>query len=356
MKALIAMSGGVDSSVAAFIMKKKGYDCTGCTMRLYENDMIGKDLLDTCCSLENTQDARSVCDRIGIPYKIFHFENLFTEEVIEPFAAAYERGHTPNPCIECNRCLKFDHLYSKMDEAGCDVLVTGHYAMITYDEEKKRYLLHKARDAKKDQSYVLYMLTQEMLSRICFPLGEYTKDEIRKIAAENGFVNAQKHDSQDICFVPDGKYGEFLERYRKTTYPEGDFKDKEGRVLGRHKGYVRYTIGQRKGLGISAECPLYVTDIDPVSNTVTLGKNEDLFSNELIAGNINLISVDRIDEPMRVKAKIRYRQTEQPATVIMTDEDHIKVTFDEPQRAITKGQAAVFYDGDTVVGGGTIIG
>ena len=213
MKALIAMSGGVDSSVAAQIMASRGFDCVGCTMRLYENDVIGKDLLDTCCSLENTQDARSVTEKIGIPYHIVHYENLFTKEVIEPFIDEYLHGRTPNPCIECNRCLKFEHLFSKMKELDCDVLATGHYARTKYDPERGRYLLLKALDPAKDQSYVLYVLTQEQLAHVQFPLGDQDKTKTREIAAESGFNNAQKHDSQDICFVPDGDYAGFIERY-----------------------------------------------------------------------------------------------------------------------------------------------
>ena len=355
MRALIAMSGGVDSSVAAKLMTQQGYDCVGCTMRLYENDMIGQDLLDTCCSLESTEDARSVTDSIGIPYHIFHYEQLFEKEVIEPFVKEYEAGRTPNPCIECNRCMKFSHLFEKMKQLDCDVVVTGHYAGIDYDKASGRYLLKKAADPSKDQSYVLYCMTQEQLAHTRFPLGNYKKDETRRIAEDQGFRNAKKHDSQDICFVPDGDYVSFMERYRGKTYPPGDFIDKDGNVLGRHKGYVHYTIGQRRGLGIAAEHPLYVVDIRPDTNTVVLGKNEDLFSRELIANKINLISVAKIDQPMRVKAKIRYRHKEQDATVVQIDEDTIKVVFDEPQRAITKGQAVVLYDNDVVVGGGTIL-
>ena len=355
MKALIAMSGGVDSSVSAYRMLEEGYDCVGCTMRLYENDMIGEDLMGTCCSMKDTEDARAVTKKLGMDYHIFHYEQLFCQEVIEPFVRAYEIGETPNPCIECNRRFKFMHLYDKMKMLGCDCIVTGHYARIEYDEIKKRWLLKKGLDDKKDQSYVLYTMTQYQLEHTRFPIGEMTKDEVRRIAEENGFVNAHKQDSQDICFVPDGDYAAFMERYRKKTYPKGAFLDMDGKVIGEHKGYIRYTIGQRKGLGISAEHPLYVVSISPEDNTVTLGQNEDLFSRELDADRINLISVEDIEEPLRIKAKIRYRQTEQPATVVRTGEDRLHITFDEPQRAITKGQAVVMYQGDTVLGGGVII-
>jgi len=353
-KALIAMSGGVDSSVTALLMKQAGFDCCGCTMRLFENDMIGECMLNTCCSLKDTEDARAICNSLDMPYQIFHYENLFRKEVIEEFVKSYEKGQTPNPCIECNRYFKFYHLYEKMEILGCEYIATGHYARIKYDEEKNRYLLLKAVDLTKDQSYVLYTMTQYQLAHTKFPLGEFTKSKTREIASEHGFNNAKKHDSQDICFVPDGDYVGFMERYRNTKYPEGEFKDIHGNVFGKHKGYVRYTIGQRKGLGISSDRPLYVVEIKPEENVVVLGHDEDLFKTELYATNVNLISVDNLDTPMRIKAKIRYRQVEQPATAVMVD-GLLKVTFDEPQRAITSGQAVVLYDGDIVVGGGVIV-
>ena len=355
MKALIAMSGGVDSSVSAYLMCRKGYECIGTTMRLYENDMIGEDLFSSCCSAKDTEDARSVAESLGMEYRILHYEGEFREQVIEPFALAYENACTPNPCIECNRRLKFTALWEKMGQWGCDKLVTGHYARIAYDESRGRYLLKKAVDLSKDQSYVLYMMSQELLSHTVFPLGELEKNRVREIAGEHSFVNAKKHDSQDICFVPDGDYVGFLQRYRQMHYPEGNFVDKNGNILGRHKGIVCYTIGQRKGLGIAAEHPWYVTEIRPKTNEVVLGENEDLFSRRLTAEHINLISTESIEGRMRVKAKIRYRHTEQDATVIQEGKDRLEVIFDEPQRAITPGQAVVLYDKDVVVGGGTII-
>ena len=354
MKALIAMSGGVDSSVTAQIMSKEGYECVGCTMCLFDDDMIGKNISDGCGSPENTKDAKSVTDSIGINHHIFHYEQQFKDKVIEPFVKTYEQGYTPNPCIECNRWMKFGYLFDQMKKLGCDCLATGHYARTDYDSSTGRYLLKKALDDTKDQSYVLYTLTQYQLEHIRFPLGNMTKDHTRQVAYENGFKNADRKDSQDICFVPDGDYVAFMERYRNKHYPEGDFVDRNGNVLGRHKGYVHYTIGQRKGLGVAAGHPIFVVDIDPVNNRVILGENEELFKSELIANDINLISVSKIEGDMRVKAKIRYRHKEQPATVTQIGEDTIRVVFDEPQRAITKGQAVVMYDGDVVVGGGTI--
>ncbi len=352
-KAVIAMSGGVDSSVSAYLMVKRGYECIGATMKLYNNEDIGEKKTNTCCSLDDVADARSVANRLDMPYYVLNFTDRFKEEVIDRFIAAYESGCTPNPCIDCNRYMKFDKLFRRMQELEMDYIVTGHYVR-TDRAENGRYLLKKAVDESKDQSYVLYMLTQEQLAHAIFPLGELEKTEVRRIAEENGFVNAKKHDSQDICFVPNGCYAEFIERQTGKTYPEGDFIGTDGKIYGKHKGIIRYTIGQRKGLGISADRPLYVCDINTSTNTVTLGDNADLMYDELIADNVNLISVEKIDSPVRIKAKIRYNQKEQPALAWQEENGELHIKFDEPQRAITKGQAAVLYDGDVVVGGGTI--
>lgn len=349
------MSGGVDSSVAAYIMKEKGYECMGVTMKLFHNDDVGVSKAHSCCSLDDVEDARSVARQLEIPYYVFGFSDLFKETVIDKFVSAYENGCTPNPCIDCNRFLKFNKLYHRAVELGYDYVVTGHYARIEFDEESGRYLLKKGLDPAKDQSYVLYSLTQEQLSHTQFPLGDMDKPETRKIAEEQGFVSAHKHDSQDICFVQDGDYAHFIETYTGKEFPHGNFVDTSGNILGEHKGIIHYTIGQRKGLGIAFGEPMFVCAINPQTNTVTLGKSSDLFTDTLTAKDINLISVPKIDGAIRLKAKVRYRQTEQWATVTQTDEDTIKVKFDEPQRAITKGQAVVLYDGDTVVGGGTIV-
>ena len=353
-KALIAMSGGVDSSVAAFLIKQQGLDATGVTMKLYDNADIGIARENTCCSDDDIADARAVCARLSIPYYVFNFRDDFNTEVIDRFIKAYENGSTPNPCIDCNRYIKFERLMRRMAELNMDYVVTGHYARIEYDEERKRYLLKKALDDKKDQSYVLYSLTQEQLSHTLFPLGSLNKDEVRKIAEENGFVNAKKHDSQDICFVPDGKYAEFIEGYTGKKYECGDFVDRDGKRLGEHKGIIRYTIGQRKGLGLALPAPMYVLEKDLNNNKVVLGFNDDLFTKELYAEDINFISIKEINEPIRVSAKVRYNQKEQPATV-ERDGDRLHIVFDEPQRAICKGQAVVLYDGDIVVGGGKIM-
>ncbi len=353
-KALIAMSGGVDSSVAAYLMKEAGFDCIGVTMKLFQNEEVGIPKDHTCCSLDDVEDARNVAFHLGIPFHVFNFSDRFEECVIRRFVEAYEKGMTPNPCIDCNRFLKFDKLYARAKELGCDQIVTGHYAQIEKDEESGRFLLKKSVDESKDQSYVLYNLTQDQLSHTHFPLGGMEKAETRKIAEEQNFINAKKHDSQDICFVQDGSYADFIESYTGKEFPEGDFVDREGNVMGRHKGIIRYTIGQRKGLGLSVPEPVYVCRLDMENNNVVLGKNEDLFSTSLVAHDINLISVPEIKEPMSLKAKVRYRQKEQWATVTQPDADTLRVEFEEPQRAITMGQAVVLYDGDIVVGGGTI--
>lgn len=349
------MSGGVDSSVAAFLMKEQGYTCIGATMKLFHNEDIGVCREHTCCSLDDVEDARSVAFSLGIPYYVFNFSQRFREDVMERFVDAYENGRTPNPCIDCNRYLKFDKLFQRAKEIEYDYVVTGHYAQVEYDEVSGRYLLKKALDDTKDQSYVLYSLTQQQLAHVKFPLGNLRKAQVREIAEAQGFVNARKHDSQDICFVQNGSYADFIRQFTGKDYPEGDFVDKDGNVLGRHAGIIHYTLGQRKGLGLALKEPMYVTAIDPVSNTVRLGTHEELFTKELNAGDINLISVAEIEKPMRVKAKVRYRQKEQWATVTQPEKDRLHIVFEEPQRAITAGQAVVLYDDDVVVGGGTIL-
>jgi tRNA-specific 2-thiouridylase len=350
--ALIAMSGGVDSSVAAALTLEKGINAVGCTMRLYENDMVGLDLLGTCCSIEDTKDARAVCDKLGIEYNIYHYEAEFKDKVIEPFVCSYERGETPNPCIRCNKYLKFDSLYKRARELGCDYIVTGHYARI--QEKDGHFYLLKAKDLNKDQSYVLYDLSEEQLAHTLFPLGELTKPEVREIAEKHGFVTSHKSESQDICFVPDGDYAAMIKRYRGKDYPKGDFVDKEGNVLGRHDGIINYTIGQRRGLGIPADRRLYVTSLDVEGNKVILADNIDLFKRELIIRDFHWITGTVPAEGFKCQAKIRYKHKEQPAYVTPLEDGYAKIVFDEPQRAITAGQSAVLYDGDYVLGGGII--
>jgi tRNA-specific 2-thiouridylase len=352
---MIAMSGGVDSSVAACLLKEKGYACTGVTMKLFGNEDIGASRDDVCCSLRDASDARSVAGALDMPHYVFNFSRDFEEQVIGIFVAEYEGGRTPNPCIDCNRYLKFEKLFARARQLGYDFIATGHYARIARDERSGRFLLKKALDRTKDQSYVLYMLTQEQLAHTLFPLGGLKKSEVREIAQARGFVNAKKRESQDICFVPSGNYSEFIERRTGKRSEPGDFVDESGRPLGRHGGLIRYTIGQRRGLGISLRDKLFVCGKSVRENTVTLGGEESLYANVLIAGDFNLVSREFLDGPLRVKAMTRYRQEEQPASVEMTGPDEVKVAFDEPQRAAAPGQAVVLYEDDVVLGGGTIV-
>ena len=352
-KVMVAMSGGVDSSVTACLLQKQGYDIVGATMKLFQNSDVDVPKEKACCSLDDVEDARAVCARLGVPHYVLNMTADFEKEVMERFVRAYEQGFTPNPCIDCNRYMKFERLLHKALTLEMDYVATGHYARI--EKQGDRLVLKKAKDLHKDQSYVLYSLTREQLTHTLFPLGGLTKPEVREIAAENGFVNANKHDSQDICFVPNGDYFSFIEKYTGKAYPAGDFVDLNGKVLGQHKGIIRYTVGQRRGLGLALPASMYVVQKDLEQNRVVLGFNEDLFSKEVYVEDINLTACDRLDRPTRLCAKIRYNQTEQPATVVQTDETHLKIVFDEPQRAVTAGQAAVLYDGDTVVGGGTIV-
>ncbi len=353
--ALIAMSGGVDSSVAAYLMVQRGFRCQGATMRLYHNEALGESGFHTCCSLRDIEDAGEVAYQLDIPYEVLDFTVDFQEKIIRKFIRTYEAGGTPNPCIDCNRYMKFDRLLQSAREKGLFYVVTGHYARIAYSRERDRFLLYKAEDDSKDQSYVLYAMTQEQLAHTLFPLGALRKAQVREIAARLDFVNARKHDSQDICFVPDGDYVRFMEEYTGKRYPPGRFLDLSGQVVGRHRGTVHYTLGQRKGLGLAMGQPVYVCAKDMESNTVTVGPEEALYTRGLLADDMNWFPFPALAEPVRVSAKTRYRQKEQPATVYPAEEGRIRLEFDQPQRAVTPGQAVVLYDGDLVVGGGTIL-
>lgn len=354
-KALIAMSGGVDSSIAAALVKEKGVECIGVTMKLYTNSDIGVKTSGTCCSVDDIADAKNVAFSLGIPHYTFDLMGDFKKNVIDRFVSGYEAGATPNPCIDCNRFIKFVSLYNRAREIGCDTVVTGHYARIQYDKEHKRYKLLKGVDESKDQSYVLYSLTQEQLSHTLFPLGEYKKEEVRIMAEERDLLTAKKSDSQDICFVPDGDYVSFIERYTGKKYECGDFTDKSGKKLGTHKGIIRYTIGQRKGLGLALPEPMYVCKKDMSENRVILGFNSDLMCDCLDADDFNWISFDRPEKPFKCTVKTRYKCKESNALVTPKPDGTVHIDLLEPQRAVTKGQAVVLYNGSEVIGGGTII-
>ena len=346
------MSGGVDSSVAAKLLCDEGYECIGCTMKLYDNCDAGLPRGRTCCSLDDVEDARSVAFSLGMRYYVFNFKDDFREKVIKKFASGYLRGQTPNPCIDCNRYMKFDKLFERATLLGCDKIATGHYARIEFDGEK--YRLKKALDKSKDQSYVLYMLTQEQLAHTLFPLGAMRKSETRAIAEAQGFGNARKRDSQDICFAPDGDYAAAIGRLTGEKSVPGAFVSTDGRVLGEHKGIIHYTVGQRRGLGISHGERLYVCRIDPERNEVVLGEEKDLYRSEAAVSDVHWIFGETPREPVRCAVKIRYRAREQAATVYPEKYGRGRIVFEAPQRTVTPGQAAVFYDGDTVLGGGTI--
>lgn len=340
MQAMIAMSGGVDSSVAALLTLEQGYPCIGATLHLHGSN--------------GAADAEAVARRLGIPFYTFNATEQFDRLVKDHFLQSYEQGLTPNPCVRCNRHLKFGHLLDIAQTMGCDKLVTGHYARICRESATGRYLLKKAADPAKDQSYFLCCMTQHQLSHSLFPLGELPKTEVRRIAEKNGFLNAGKKDSQDICFVPDGDYMAFLESYSGKQYPAGDFLDQRGAVVGRHRGAVGYTLGQRKGLGLAMGQPVYVCGKNMAENTVTVGTEDALFHRGLLANEWNWISIDSLTAPLRVKAKARSRMQEQDATVYPGENGFCRVIFDEPQRAITPGQTVALYEGDTVIAGGTI--
>ena len=354
MRAMIAMSGGVDSSVAALLMQEAGFDCTGVTMRLYRENGFRTGCVKSCCSDEDEETAALVCWQLGIEHEALCFSRDFEQAVIRRFIQEYEAGRTPNPCIDCNRFLKFNALLERAGRDGFDVLATGHYARIEYSETLQRWQLFKALDEKKDQSYVLYMLTQEQLPYLRFPLGDLCKADARRLAETHGLVNAEKRDSQDICFIPDGDYAGFIRRWTGKAYAAGDILDQSGSIVGRHQGLFHYTIGQRRGLGVAAGEPVYVIGKDCESNTLMIGPDSALYHREFLACDFNWLSIQEPSEPFRAAVRTRYHQQEADGMVYPLSDGQVRIVFDKAQRAITPGQAAVLYQGELVLGGGTI--
>lgn len=354
-KVMVGMSGGVDSSVAAAVLLEQGYDVIGVTMQIWpDKDDEWKAVEGGCCSLSAVDDARRVANRLNIPYYVMNFKEVFDQKVIRYFVDEYTAGRTPNPCIACNRHVKFDAMLNKALSMGIDFVATGHYARIEYDEVLGRYLLKKSVTAQKDQTYALYNLTQDQLARVLMPIGSFTKEMTRQKARELELPVAHKPDSQEICFVDDNDYGRFVEESSPGKSVPGDFVDREGNILGRHRGIIHYTIGQRKGLGIALGKPMYVVAIDAENNRVVLGDEHEVFSSVLTAKDVNYILFDKLEKPIEVTAKIRYSAKESEALIHPLGEDRVRVEFKEPQRAVTPGQSVVYYQGDIVVGGGVI--
>ena len=355
-KVVVGMSGGVDSSVAAWLLKEQGYDVIGVTMQIWQDETnVEQEEHGGCCGLSAVDDARRVAERLEIPYYVMNFKKEFKENVMDYFVQEYLDGHTPNPCIACNRYVKWESLLQRSLEIGADYIATGHYARVR-KLPNGRYAICKSATAAKDQTYALYNLTQFQLSKTLMPIGDYTKDEVRKIAEDRGLAVAKKKDSMEICFVPDNDYAGFIQRETDYIPKEGNFVDIHGNVIGKHKGIIHYTVGQRKGLGLAMGHPVFVTEIRPDTNEVVIGENADVFASKLYANKLNFMAAEAFTGDVRAKAKIRYSHAGADCTVRMINEDTLECVFDEPQRAVTPGQALVLYDGEYVLGGGTIIG
>ncbi|WP_278320224.1 tRNA 2-thiouridine(34) synthase MnmA [Inediibacterium massiliense] len=354
-KVVVGMSGGVDSSVAAYVLQKQGYEVIGVTMQVWP-DMEEEEVerVGGCCGLSAVDDARRVADKLGIPFYVMNFKEIFEKKVIDYFVDEYVKGRTPNPCIACNKFMKFEELLRRAHNLGAYYVATGHYAKISY--ENNEYKIKRSNAVAKDQTYALYNFTQEQLKHTLMPLGEFSsKDEVRKIAAELGLETAAKPDSQEICFVKDNDYGNFISKRKPNKIVPGNFVDKDGNILGKHHGIIYYTIGQRKGLGIALGKPMYVVDIIPKKNQVVLGENEEVFGKELLVEDVNFIVPSQISPKMNIKAQIRYNAKPSEATLYVEENNQVRIIFEKPQRAITPGQAAVFYNGDELLGGGTIV-
>lgn len=350
-----AMSGGVDSSVAALLLREQGFDVSGVHLRLLHNEDLGQGLESGCCSLSDAEDARGAAYRLGMKFYVFDFSAEFREQVARRFVEGYARGETPNPCMDCNRFIKWGALLRRAETLGYDAIATGHYARIDRDEAAGRWVLRRGADSGKDQSYFLSRLTQEQLSRTLLPLGGLTKPRVRQLAERAGMSTAHKRDSQDLCFAPDGDYAAFCQRFSGTPIPDGEILNEAGQVVGRHRGLIRYTLGQHRHLGIPSETPLYVCGRDVKENTLTVGPEASLYSRRLIAGDMNWISLPGLSEPRRAEVQTRYHQTPRGAVVLPLPDGGVLVEFDEPQRAVTPGQTVALYDGDAVLGAGTIL-
>ncbi|MBN2097287.1 MAG: tRNA 2-thiouridine(34) synthase MnmA [Candidatus Omnitrophica bacterium] len=351
-KVVVAMSGGVDSSVCAALLKDQGFQAIGITMQIWPR----AEHSGGCCGIESIADAKKVADQLDIPHYVLNFRQVFKEKVIANFCREYQRGRTPNPCIRCNQYIKFKALLTRARQLGADYIATGHYARIEFSKRRNKFLLKKGIDRSKDQSYFLFRLNQTQLKHSLFPLGEFTKDRVRKIAQEKKLPVAKKSASQEICFIPDNNYVRFVKKHFPQAAPAGPIVNTKGETIGTHQGIIFYTVGQRKGIGIAAPHPLYVSSIEPGTNTIVVGKKEDVLSDELLADNVHFIYLDNLKAPLKVEAKVRYLHPAAPATLLVHQAGRVKVKFRRPQWAVTPGQAVVFYQGDIVVGGGTISG